>query len=211
MLACLLHCLVASGLAAWSFVHLRMPPSRSPSVSSRSTRGEIDESDREDANQYLTETKPIRSGKRGHDVSTAVPEAFDARSWNAADVWYATGLQSDGDHMRRVKDTVLATFDQKGLTKDDNFSTNETRGKYVDLVMRLQTDFRPYFVKDVPNFDKGIIWKLLSELRKAYVEKQKRAAQQVAKQSQGSNAQSDVEMGGVPTIKPPADPVCQGP
>ena len=73
------------------------------------------------------------------------------------DIWYVTELQSDGDQMRHVKDTVFAIFDQKGLMKDDNFSTNETCNKYVNLIMQFETDFYSYFVKNVLNFDKSII------------------------------------------------------
>ena len=57
--------------------------------------------------------------------------------------------------------------------KNDNFSTSEICNKYVNLIMQFETDFYSYFVKDVLNFNKDIIWKLLSELKKAYVEKQK--------------------------------------
>ena len=85
--------------------------------------------------------------------------------------------------MRYVKNTVLTAFDQKELIKNDNFSTNETCNKYVNLIMWLKTDFCSYFIKNVLNFNKGIIWKLLSKLKKAYIEKQKQAAQQLTKQS----------------------------
>ena len=111
-----------------------------------------------------------------------------------ADVWYVIELQSDGDQMKCVKNTVFAAFDQKELMKNDNFSINEICNKYVNLIMQFKTDFCFYFVKDVLNFDKDIIWKLLFKLKKAYIEKQKWTAQQLMKQFQSSNAQTDVEI-----------------
>ena len=172
LLISLFYCFVALVLTVQSFVHLSIPSSCSSNVDSRFTEGE---SDCEDAKQYLIKTKPTYSGKHGHDVSTAVLEAFDAHFWNVADVWYVTGLQLNDDQMRCVKDTIFVTFNQKKLMKNDNFSTNEICNKYVNLVMQFEIDFCLYFVKDIFNFDKGIIWKLLFKLKKAYVEKQKQA------------------------------------
>ena len=81
-------------LAVQSFVHLSMLSSCSSSINSRSTEGE---NDHKNAKWYLTETKPTCSDKCSHNVSTTVPETFDIHSWNVADIWYATELQSDDD------------------------------------------------------------------------------------------------------------------
>ena len=57
--------------------------------------------------------------------------------------------------------------------KNDNFSISETCNKYMNLIMQFETDFHFYFIKDILNFNKDIIWKLLFKLKKAYIEKQK--------------------------------------
>ena len=49
--------------------------------------------------------------------------------------------------------------------------------------MQLKTDFCSYFIKNILNFNKDIIWKLLFKLKKTYIKKQKQAAQQLTKQS----------------------------
>ena len=57
--------------------------------------------------------------------------------------------------------------------KDDNFFINEIYNKYMNLIMQFEINFHSYFVKDVSNFNKSIIWKLLFKLKKTYIKKQK--------------------------------------
>ena len=110
--------------------------------------------------------------------------------------------------MKYVKNTVFTAFNQKRLMKNNNFLISKTCNKYVNLIIQLETDFCSYFVKDIFNFNKSIIWKLLSELKKAYIEKQKQAVQQLIKQSQSLNTQINVEMKNVFTIDSAAKSVC---
>ena len=173
LLASLLHCFVALVLAVQFFVHLSIPSSCSLNINSKSIKDEIEKSDCKNAKQYLIKTKPTCLNKYNHDVSTAVLKIFDTHFWNTADIWYATKLQLDGNQMRYIKNTVFAAFNQKELMKNDNFSTNKTYNKYMNLIIWFETDFCFYFVKNVSNFNKGIIWKLLSKLKKAYIKKQK--------------------------------------